>query len=140
MNDGRERPPPQYRKIILVGSLGALVVVAAVAIVLVFVLRRSGSSSGTPDSPQAAAQDWINAHLAHDEASFRALSCSGASDDAATFDMTVGAAVTKVVAQRPQRDAPTVWHVELEVIGPGQRVEGTYTVSVRQRDGKYLVC
>ena len=122
------------RTVIIAGCLAA--VAAAVTAVAVAV---SSEASDAPDSPTAAAQAWINAHLHHDAALFATLSCSGGSTQAATFDMTVGTAVESVQAEPARRRSDGTWTVVLDVVGPSGPT-GTFPVTVEHDAAGYRVC
>ncbi|HEY7008896.1 MAG TPA: hypothetical protein VH395_08150 [Jatrophihabitantaceae bacterium] len=122
------------RTVIIAGCLAA--VAAAVTAIAVAV---SSMATDAPGSPKAAAQAWINAHLHHDDAGFAKLSCAGATTEAATFDMTVGAAVVSVQAEPARQLSVDTWTVVLDVVGPSGPA-GSFPVTVEHDQGGYRVC
>jgi hypothetical protein len=120
--------------VLIAGCLAAIA--AAVTGIAVAV---SSTRDDSPGSPKAAAQAWIDAHLRHDDARFAKLSCHGGDMQAATFDMTVGAAVVSVQAEPAQHESDGTWTVVLDVEGASGPA-GTFSVTVKHDQQGYQVC
>lgn len=114
------------------------VFVLAIGLAAVGAAVRSGNQASTLDGPTRAAQDWMQAHLDHDDARFAELSCDGADAKIAGFDQSVNAQVTSVAGLSAASTGTDTWSVDLALSGPSG--DGSYTATVHRTGGAYLVC